>query len=86
MNGINNDRGIKQGKLEHIFIGTVKSNGEVSGYHCDKKYGDEKVYAEVVGQSYGQTKLKGLLQFLLNKGILVKEERGKYRLNRDNQP
>ena len=45
-----------------------------------------KVYAEVVGQSYGQTKLKGLLQFLLNKGILVKEERGKYRLNRDNQP
>ena len=39
-----------------------------------------KVYAEVVGQSYGQTKLKGLLQFLLNKGILVKEERGKYRL------
>ncbi len=46
----------------------------------------KKVYAEVVGQSYGQTKLKGLLQFLLNKGILVKEERGKYRLNRDNQP
>ena len=40
----------------------------------------KKVYAEVVGQSYGQTKLKGLLQFLLNKGILVKEERGKYRL------
>ena len=40
----------------------------------------KKVYAEVVGQSYGQTKLKGLLQFLLNKVILVKEERGKYRL------
>ena len=40
----------------------------------------KKVYAEVVGQSYGQTKLKGFLQFLLNKGILVKEERGKYRL------
>ena len=47
MRGINNDRGIKQGKLEHIFIGTVKNNGEVSGYHCDKKYGDERVYAEV---------------------------------------
>ena len=45
-----------------------------------------KVYAEVVGQSYGQTKLKELLQFLLNKGMVVKEERGKYRLNRDNQP
>lgn len=47
MHGIKDDRGIKQGKLEHIFIGTVKSNGEVSGYHCDKKYGDERVYAEV---------------------------------------
>ena len=46
----------------------------------------KKAYAEVVGQSYGQTKLKELLQFLLNKGMLIKEERGKYRLNRDNQP
>ena len=41
----------------------------------------KKAYAEVVGQSYGQTKLKELLQFLLNKGMLIKEERGKYRLN-----
>ena len=41
----------------------------------------KEVYAEIVGQSYGQTKLKELLQFLLNKGIVVKEERGKYRLN-----
>ena len=41
----------------------------------------KKVYAEVVGQSYGQTELKELLQFLLNKGIVVKEERGKYRLS-----
>ena len=46
----------------------------------------KKVYAEVVGQSYGQTKLKEFLLFLLNKGLLIKEERGKYRLNRDNQP
>lgn len=46
----------------------------------------KKVYAEVVGQSYGQTELKELLQFLLNKGIVVKEERGKYRLNKDHQP
>ena len=45
----------------------------------------KKAYAEVVGLSYGQTKLKERLQFLLNKGMLVKEERGKYRLNRDNQ-
>ena len=41
----------------------------------------KEVYAEIVGQSYGQTKLKELLQFLLNKGIVVKEERGKYRLS-----
>ncbi len=40
----------------------------------------KETYAKVVGQSYGQTKLKELLQFLLNKGIVVKEERGKYRL------
>ena len=43
----------------------------------------KEVYAEIVGQSYGQTKIKELLLFLLNKGILVKEERGKYRLNKD---
>ena len=45
----------------------------------------KKAYTEVVGQSYGQTKIKELLLFLLNKGMLIKEERGKYRLNRDNQ-
>ena len=43
-------------------------------------------YTKVVGQSYGQTKLKELLQFMLNKGLLIKEERGKYRLNKDYQP
>ena len=46
----------------------------------------KKAYAEVVGQAYGQTKLKELLLFLLNKGLLIKEERGKYRLNKDYQP
>ncbi len=46
----------------------------------------KKAYTKVVGQSYGQTKLKELLQFLLNKGMVVKEERGKYRLNQDYQP
>ena len=45
----------------------------------------KKVCAVVVGQSYGQAKLKEFLQFMLNKGILIKEERGKYRLNQDNQ-
>ena len=44
----------------------------------------KKAYAEVVGQSYGQTKLKELLLFLLNKGLLIKEKRGKYRLNQEN--
>lgn len=43
----------------------------------------KEAYTKMVGQSYGQTKLKELLQFLLSKGILVKEERGKYRLNKD---
>jgi len=46
----------------------------------------KETYAEVVGLSYGQTKLKELLQFLLSKGILGKEERGKYRLNKDYLP
>lgn len=40
-------------------------------------------YAEVVEQSYGQTKLKELLRFLLNKRVVIKEERGKYSFNRD---
>ena len=46
----------------------------------------KEAYTKMVGQSYGQTKLKELLQFLLNKGMVVKEERGKYRLNRDYLP
>ena len=44
----------------------------------------KEAYAKIIGLSYGQTKLKELLQFLLNKDIVVKEERGKYRLNQDN--
>lgn len=40
-------------------------------------------YAEVVGQPYGQTKLKELLRFLLNKRMVIKEERGKYSFNSD---
>lgn len=45
MQGINDSKNINNGKLEHIFLGTVKNN-KVSGYHCDKNFGDERVYAE----------------------------------------
>ena len=41
----------------------------------------KEAYAKVMGLSYGQTKLKELLLFLINKGIVVKDERGKYRLS-----
>ncbi len=44
--GITDEKGIAYPKLEHTFLGTVKNN-RVSGYHCDKSMGDEKVYAEV---------------------------------------
>ena len=37
-------------------------------------------YCHIAGQTYGQTKLKELLRFLLNRQWLIKEERGKYRL------
>lgn len=53
MNGIINEKGISQGKLEHIFWGTIKKD-IISGYHCDKNFGDEKVYAEV--HSYSKSK------------------------------
>jgi len=46
MNGVSDAKGIPGPKLEHIFLGTVKGN-RVSGYHCDSKIGDEKVYAEI---------------------------------------
>lgn len=55
MIGIVNDKGIPRPKLEHIFWGTVKGSN-VSGYHCDKKHGDERVYAEV--HLYPKTKRK----------------------------
>ncbi len=46
-------KGIADGKLEHIFLGTIKSN-KTSGFHCDKNFGDEKVYAEA--HLYSQSK------------------------------
>lgn len=43
----------------------------------------QEAYTEIVGHSYGQTKLKELLRFLLNKRMVVKEGRGKYLFNKD---
>lgn len=41
----------------------------------------KRAYSQLIGQEYGQTKLKELLRFLLIRQLLIKEERGKYRLN-----
>lgn len=51
-------------------------------------YGDltsrlRSAYRVVTAHEYGQTKLKELLRFLLNKQMVVKEERGKYSFNPD---
>jgi hypothetical protein len=45
LNDIRDKKGVSDPKLEHIFLGTVKKT-KISGYHCDKNFGDEKVYAE----------------------------------------
>lgn len=45
MKDIIDKKEIPDPKLEHIFLGTVKGS-KVNGYHCDKNFGDEKVYAE----------------------------------------
>lgn len=44
MFGITDEKGISLGKLKHVFLGTVHGQN-VSGYHCDQKYGDEAVFA-----------------------------------------
>lgn len=51
-------------------------------------YGDliprlRSAYRVVTAHEYGQTKLKELLRFLINKRMIIKEERGKYRFNPD---
>jgi hypothetical protein len=43
---ITDTKGIPNGKLEHIFLGTVNKSNIPSGFHCDKTFGDERVYAE----------------------------------------
>lgn len=62
--GINDEKGIPKPKLEHIFLGTVKTinrgidiETKTSGYHCDKSLGDEKVYAEVHMYSKSRRKI-----------------------------
>lgn len=49
--GIEDKRGISEGKLKHIMLGTVKNLGQesekVSGYHCYKECDKTEVIAEV---------------------------------------
>ncbi len=44
MEGITDAKGICECKLKHIFLGDTDGK-KVSGYHCDKSLGDEKVFA-----------------------------------------
>ena len=51
-------------------------------------YGDllvrlSSAYSAETGHTYRQTKLKELLRFLLRKGMIIKEGRGRYRCNSD---
>jgi len=55
MKGISNTRGISNGKLEHIFWGTV--NGEkINGLHCYTTYRDERLKA--VTNEYAVSSIK----------------------------
>ena len=61
---------------------------EAFGKNSELGHGDllarlSSAYAATTGHPYRQTKLKELLRFLLTKGIVVKEARGRYRLNSD---
>ena len=65
-----------------------KAVREVFGPYTELGYGDllarlSSAYSATTGHPYRQTKLKELLHFLLTKGIVVKEARGRYRLNSD---
>ena len=58
------------------------------GQDTELGYGDllvrlSSAYSAESGHTYRQTKLKELLHFLLKKGIIVKEGRGRYRCNSD---
>lgn len=63
-----------------------KALREAFGQYTELGYGDllarlSSAYSAETGHTYRQTKLKELLRFLLTKGIIVKEARGRYRLS-----
>ena len=65
-----------------------KALQEAFGKDIELGYGDllvrlSSAYSATTGHPYRQTKLKELLRFLLKKGIIVKEGRGRYRFNSD---
>ena len=65
-----------------------KALREVFGQDTELGYGDllvrlSSAYSTETGHTYRQTKLKELLRFLLKKGIIAKEGRGRYRCNSD---
>ena len=65
-----------------------KALREVFGQDTELEYGDllvrlSSAYSAETGHTYRETKLKELLRFLLKKGIIVKEGRGRYRCNSD---
>ena len=65
-----------------------KALQDVFGQDTELGYGDllvrlSSAYSATTGHPYRQTKLKELLRFLLKKGIIVKEGRGRYRFNSD---
>lgn len=53
MHEISDTKGINEGKLEHVFLGTVHYN-YVSGYHCDRDFNDTRVIA--IGRLYPKSK------------------------------
>ena len=71
---------------ELIYEEHSKALREVFGQDTELEYGDllvrlSSAYSAETGHTYRQTKLKELLRFLLRKGMVIKEERGRYRYN-----
>ena len=65
-----------------------KALREVFGQYTELGYADilvrlSSAYSATTGHPYRQTKLKELLRFLLCKGMVIKEGRGRYRYNSD---
>lgn len=73
---------------ELIYEEHSKALREVFGQDTELEYGDllvrlSSAYSAETGHTYRQTKLKELLRFLLSKGVVIKEGRGRYRYNSD---